>query len=266
MEPALRDAHLAALADALRHGADLLAAGAAAVDVVEAVVVMLEEEPLFNAGKGAVLAHDGTVELDAAIMDGARGAAGAVTLIRTVRNPVRLARQVMAQSPRVFLAGDGAEAFADEVGAERVPNAWFVTPLRRRQLESELAAERELGRPVTDVVPGTVGAVARDTRGRLAAATSTGGRSNKRPGRIGDYPVLGAGTWADTSCAVSATGKGEALLLQAVGVRVALRMAYAGDSLAEAVAEVVSRVLQPADTIAPLDAPGASTTVAELLP
>jgi beta-aspartyl-peptidase (threonine type) len=247
MPDASRDAFLAGLAAALRLGADLLAAGTPALDTVEAVVVALEEDPLFNAGRGAVLTHDGTAELDAAIMDGDRGAAGAVAVVRTVRNPVRLARQVMARSPHVFLAGAGAEAFAAEVGVERVPNAWFETPLRRGQLDRELAAERELGAPVTDGVPGTVGAVARDLRGRLAAATSTGGRSNKRPGRIGDSPVIGAGTWADRVCAVSATGKGEELLRHAVCARVALRMAYAGDTLQQAVDAVVRGLLRPAD-------------------
>jgi beta-aspartyl-peptidase (threonine type) len=247
MEPALRDAHLAGLGSALRLGSALLAGGALAVDVVEAVVVALEEDPLFNAGRGAVLNHDGEAELDAAIMDGATGTAGAVAVVRTVRNPIRLARQVMARSPHVFLAGDGAEAFADEVGVERVANVWFETALRRHQLEQELAAERSLGRPVTDAVPGTVGAVARDAAGRLAAATSTGGRSNKRQGRIGDSPVVGAGTWADGRCAISATGKGEELLRHAAAVRVALRMEYAGDNLAQAVEAVVGQLLRPAD-------------------
>ena len=247
MEAERRDAHLAGLASALRLGAGLLASGGSALDVVEAVVVALEEDPLFNAGRGAVLNHDGIAELDAAIMDGAAGRGGAVAVVRTARNPVRLARAVMERSPHVFLAGEGADAFAAACGLERMPAEWFVTPLRRAQLDQELAAERELGRPVTDAVPGTVGAVARDADGRLAAATSTGGRSNKRRGRVGDSPVLGAGTWADARCAISATGKGEELLRHVVAARIALRMEYAGDALEPAVEAVLRGVLRPAD-------------------
>lgn len=247
MEPERREAHLEALAAALRLGAGLLAAGGSALDAVEAVVIALEEDPLFNAGRGAVLNHDGVAELDAAIMDGATGAAGAVAVVREARNPVRLARAVMERSPHVFLAGEGADAFAAACGLERVPSGWFETPLRRAQLEQELAAERELGRPVTDAVPGTVGAVARDASGRLAAATSTGGRSNKRPGRVGDSPVLGAGTWADRRCAISATGKGEELMRQVVAARIALRLEHAGEGLGQAVEAVVHGVLRPAD-------------------
>jgi beta-aspartyl-peptidase (threonine type) len=235
-----------ALAAALRKGVEMLRGGASALDTAEAVVVLMEEDPHWNAGKGAVYTHEGTHELDASIMDGRDRSAGAVGAVRTVRSPIRLARLVMERSPHVFLVGDGAEAFADTLGLERVENSWFDTERRRRELDEEL--ERERRGESEWQQHGTVGATVLDRAGNLAAATSTGGRTNKRFGRIGDTPVVGAGTWADdATCAVSGTGKGEQFLRHTVAVRISDLMAYRGWDLQRAADEVVSRVLQPGD-------------------
>jgi beta-aspartyl-peptidase (threonine type) len=234
------------LAAALRRGTEVLAGGGRALDAVEAVVVYLEEDPHFNAGKGAVYTHEGTHELDASIMDGSTRAVGAVGAVRTVRSPIRLARAVMERSPHVLLVGEGAEAFADTLGLERVENSWFDTDLRRRELDEELEKEKR-GESEWQHL-GTVGAVALDRQGHLAAATSTGGRTNKRFGRIGDTPIVGAGTWADdATCAVSGTGKGEEFLRHTVAVRISDLMAYRGATLQEAAEEVIQRVLKPDD-------------------
>ena len=198
----------AALAAALDAGATVLAAGGSALDAVEAVVVLLEDDPKFNAGRGAVFTYNGTNELDAAIMDGRDRSAGAVTGVTHVKNPIRLARAVMEHSPHVFLSGAGAEEFARGHNIEIVDPDWFATPERWRQLQ-ELKA-RNLGWFDVDLKYGTVGAVAVDREGHLAAATSTGGLTGKRWGRIGDSPIIGAGTYADDrGCAVSSTGAGE---------------------------------------------------------
>ena len=235
-----------ALTAALRKGSEVLAAGGTALDAVEAVVVMMEDDAHFNAGKGAVYTREGRHELDASIMDGRNRAAGAVGAVRTVRHPILLARGVMERSPHVFLVEEGAEAFADTLGLERVENSWFDTERRRRELDEELAKEaRGEGEWQQH---GTVGAVALDREGHLAAATSTGGRTAKRFGRIGDTPVIGAGTWADdATCAVSGTGKGEQFLRHTVAVRISDVMAYRGASLQEAAEEVVHRVLARGD-------------------
>jgi beta-aspartyl-peptidase (threonine type) len=249
MDPGQEAAHRDALLYALAAGREVLAAGGASLDAVVATVVALEECPLFNAGKGAVFTHARQHELDAAVMDGASGAAGAVAGVRTVRNPVLAARRVMAASGHVMLAGAGAEAFAREQGLEIVHPGWFSTPVRLAQL----LAVHESGRAVLDHdAPGapdkfgTVGAVALDTAGRLAAATSTGGLTNKRYGRVGDTPVIGAGTWADTSVAVSATGTGEAFIRTVAAYDVAARMRYLGCSLAQAAAAVVHEAVPAA--------------------
>jgi beta-aspartyl-peptidase (threonine type) len=225
------------LARALSAGQTLLEGGQSALDAVEAAVMALEDDPLFNAGRGAVLCEDGSVELDAAIMSGSDLRAGAVASVRHIRNPIRLARRVLEESQHVFLVGDGAERFAIEVGCERVPNDYFITQHRSEQLQARQRATSLLDEPPL----GTVGAVARDMRGRLAAATSTGGMAGKRRGRVGDSPVIGAGTYADDrSCAVSTTGHGEWFLRTVQAYDVAARMIYGGCSLSDAVNDAIT--------------------------
>ena len=236
---------------ALDAGHAVLARGGSALDAVEAAVVVLEESPRFNAGKGAVFNAQGRHELDASVMEGHSRRAGAVAGVTTVRNPVRLARAVMEHSPHVMLIGEGAEAFADtRAGLERVGNDWFDTPHRRQQLEqaqAREAAERQAGAAdpadLKGKYFGTVGAVALDARGHIAAATSTGGMTNKRWGRVGDSPVIGAGTWADERCGVSGTGWGEFFLRAAVAHDICARVAYRGDTLRDAADEVLMKVV-----------------------
>ncbi len=242
--PAELDAKLrAAVASVLAEGLARLERGEAALDVVEAAVAALEDDPLFNAGRGAALTSDGTVELDASLMDGATRAAGAVACVRTVRNPIRLARAILDDGRHVLLAGDGAERFARERGLACVANEWFVTAASR----AELASAQSEGRVSLDRdepgATGTVGAVARDARGHLAAATSTGGMTNQRPGRVGDSPILGAGTWADdASCAVSATGQGERFLRVAFAHEIDAAMRHGGSALRAACEGALARV------------------------
>jgi len=202
----------AAIAAALRAGYAVLAQGGSSVDAVVAAVSVFEDDPLFNAGRGAALTADGTAELDAAVMDGATLRAGAVTLVTTVKNPVQLARLVMTKSRHVMLAAHGAETLAREHGLPLVAPEHFVTERRRLALDriQTMLAASSAGRLTESDKHGTVGAVARDAYGNLAAATSTGGRNNKLPGRIGDSPILGAGTYANNAtAAVSCTGEGE---------------------------------------------------------
>jgi beta-aspartyl-peptidase (threonine type) len=207
----------------------------------------MEDDPYFNAARGASLSHAGLVELDASIMDGKTGGAGAVAGVTMVKNPVTLARAVMERSPYVMLVGEGAEEFAREHGLELVENAYFVTPERRAQ--HERLVRQGAGAVNTAALPadgklGTVGAVARDAAGNLAAATSTGGMAGKRFGRVGDSPIIGAGTWAENAtCAVSATGHGEFFIRRAVAHDIAARIAYAGQRVADAAGEVVLRKL-----------------------
>lgn len=227
---------------ALEAGHRILASGGSALDAVEAAVVALEESPRFNAGKGSVYNAEGRHELDASIMDGKTRRAGAVAGVETVRNPVRLARAVMEHSPHVMMISAGAERFADsQPQIERVSNDWFDTDTRRTQLDQEQARERsEAGdESLRGKYFGTVGAVALDAQGNLAAATSTGGMTNKRYGRVGDSPLIGAGTWADERCAVSGTGWGEFFIRNVVAHDIAARMAYGGDSLAVAADAVI---------------------------
>lgn len=233
---------LADLDAALEAGRRILADGGSALDAVEAAVVALEESPRFNAGKGSVYNAEGRHELDASLMEGQTRRAGAVAGVETIRNPVRLARAVMERSPHVMMIGTGAERFADtQPQIERVANDWFDTDTRRAQLDQEQARERtEAGdEGLRGKYFGTVGAVALDSQGNLAAATSTGGMTNKRYGRVGDSPLIGAGTWADERCAVSGTGWGEFFIRNAVAHDIAARMAYGGDALATAAEAVI---------------------------
>ena len=243
-------AYRAALTRALAAGSEMLANGEAAIDACERVVRMLEDDALFNAGKGAVFNERGEHELDASIMDGSTMRCGAVASVRTVKNPIALARKVMTESRHVLLAGAGAEQFADAVGVERVDNTYFDTEGRRRSLERVLK-EREQNaslapRDVRDGY-GTVGCVARDRQGRLAAATSTGGLTGKRWGRIGDTPVLGAGNYADGWAAVSCTGTGEEFIRFGVARAVAARLQFGGQTLDRACNDLVHVVLDRGD-------------------
>lgn len=243
-------AYYAGLEKALAAGKEVLAAGGTALDAVERVVVILEDDPKFNAGKGAVYTHEGTHELDAAIMDGSDRSCGAVTGIKTVKNPILLARGIMAQSPHVFMMGEGAEVFADKLGLERVENSYFDTERRREALERAIQREKEEGVWTDEFGDpyGTVGAAALDTHGHMAAATSTGGLTNKRFGRIGDVPVIGAGTYADdASCALSGTGEGEQFIRHTVARTIAALVEHAGMTCSEAAREVIANRLEPGD-------------------
>lgn len=223
---------------ALDAGYAVLEAGGSSLDAVTTAVRLLEDNPLFNAGRGAVLAHDGRAYLDASIMSGKDLSAGAVTGVTTVRHPIDLARRVMQDSPHVMLSGEGAEEFAGLKGLERVPNDWFITPTRRQQLDRVLQGRSAPRNELQGL--GTVGAVAVDARGDVAAATSTGGMTNKRWGRIGDAPIIGAGTYANNaSCAVSATGHGEYFIRSVVAHDICALVEYKGWSLARAAKEVV---------------------------
>lgn len=232
---------------ALDAGNAVLARGGAALDAVEAAILVLEESPRFNAGKGAVFNARGGHELDAAVMEGHTQRAGSVAGVTTVRNPIRLARAVMERSPHVMLAGSGAEAFADTQKAiERVPNTWFDTPHRRQQLEKVQREEKAKSAGLDDDgrrYYGTVGAVALDRAGHIAAGTSTGGMTNKRWGRVGDAPLIGAGTWADARCGVSGTGWGEFYIRSGAARDICARVEYRGDSLAAAAEEVINKVI-----------------------
>ncbi len=234
----------AAVTVALRAGHVALAEGRPALDAVGIAIEGLEDDSLFNAGRGAVLTADGTARLDASVMDGATGMAGAVTGLRTVRHPIRLARAVMEQSPHVMLAGDGAEAFARQHGMETMPPEWFVTARSRRALAAAQAREETGALPTPAQMTGTVGAVALDMAGHLAAGTSTGGMTNKRWDRIGDAPVIGAGTFAaDSTVGVSATGHGEYFIRLSVARDIHSRVAYLRESTAEASRHVVHETL-----------------------
>jgi beta-aspartyl-peptidase (threonine type) len=219
---------------ALDAGWAVLERGGSSLDAVIAVVRILEDDPQFNAGRGAVLNHYGLAELDASIMEGRTLAAGAVAGVAHVKNPILLARLVMEKSPHVMLIGPGAEEFALENGVELVPNTYFHTEHRKLQLD----------RAKKKRVIGTVGAVALDRNGNLAAGTSTGGMENKRFGRVGDSPIIGAGTYADNaSCAVSGTGHGEFFIRAAVAHDICARVAYGRASIADAAREVIHKKL-----------------------
>lgn len=256
MTPEKEAAYRADLERALRTGHAILAKGGSSLDAVEATLRVLEDSPLFNAGKGAVFTHDGHNELDASIMDGATGSAGAVAGVRRVKNPISLARLVMEKSPHVLMVGAGAETFAREQGVKLVNPRYFWTEFRWKQLQDAKRAEAEArakGRTAFNAPAnretegykfGTVGAVALDRSGNLAAGTSTGGMTNKRFGRVGDAPIIGAGTYANNAtCAVSATGHGEYFIRSVVGYDISALMAYRGLSVADAASEVVMKKL-----------------------
>ena len=235
----------AAMNDALTAGYKVLADGGTSLDAVQAAIVILEDSPLFNAGKGAVFTHDGTNELDASIMDGGTMRAGAVAGLKHIKNPIRLARLVMEKSPHVMMAGDGAEAFARQQGVEFVDQKYFYTDRAWQALQADLAAEKKKAAQ-TDDHHGTVGAVALDQHGNLAAGTSTGGLSNKRFGRIGDSPIIGAGTYANNqSCAISSTGIGEYWIRYTVAHDICARVQYRNMPIQAAADAVVQDELKP---------------------
>lgn len=239
-------AYREALAEALATGHRILATGGSALDAVQAAVASLEDCPLFNAGRGSVFTHDGIIEMDASLMEGTQRRAGAVAAVKGVKNPVALARKVMDHSGHVMLIGAGAESFARNMDLPFMPESYFFTDFRWQQLQFAL----EEGKVILDHSEnsekkfGTVGAVARDQQGHLAAATSTGGMTNKRFGRVGDTPLIGCGTWADDrTCAVSCTGSGEYFIRTAVAHDIAARMQFAGASLAQACEQTVMQEL-----------------------
>lgn len=235
--------YLRGLEEALDAGYAVLEAGGSSLDAVVAAVRLLEDNPLFNAGRGAVLNHEGIAELDASIMWGKDLSAGAVSGLRRIRHPIDLARRVMENSPHVMLYGEGAEEFAAMHSLEFVDNEWFITPTRRAQLERVLRGATQPRQELSGL--GTVGAVAVDAEGNVAAATSTGGMTNKRWNRIGDAPIIGAGTYANNrSCAVSATGHGEYFIRSVVAHDVCALVEYRGLSLADAAHEVVQKKLR----------------------
>lgn len=253
------------LGRALAAGWNILSAGGSALDAVQAAVVVMEDSPQFNAGHGAALNANAEHELDASIMDGATLAAGAVTAIRHVRNPIVAARAVMEHGDAVLLTGAAADRFAENAGVEMVAADYFTTERRVKALAS-LKAKEAAGTAFTASEAekhGTVGAVALDRNGHLAAATSTGGFTNKPEGRVGDTPIIGAGTYArDGVCAVSGTGKGEFFMRHVVGHEVASRIAYLGETVSQAAEHVIHRELQPHGIGAGLVAIGADGSVA----
>ena len=236
-------AYRSGLDQALAVGYAVLESGGGSVDAVTAAVVVLEDNPLFNAGRGAVFTLEGRNELDASIMEGSTLQAGAVCGLTQIKNPIELAKAVMQRSEHVMLAAGGAEEFARSLGIEFVPQSYFYTAARWKQLERIRGGDTSLSALTISHV-GTVGAVALDTQGHLAAATSTGGMTGKRYKRIGDSPIIGAGTYADDrSCAVSATGHGEVFIRAAVAHDICARMRFGGRTLLQAVREVVLQEL-----------------------
>ncbi len=229
---------------AARAGYQILTSGGSSLDAVTKTITILEDSPHFNAGKGAVFNYEGVNELDASIMEGARLDAGAVAAVRNIRNPILLAREVMTVSPHVMLMGAGAQEFAKENGIAFADDDWFYTEYRWNQLQEKKAREKGAGArspEKNNAWYSTVGAVALDARGDLAAGTSTGGMTNKRWGRVGDSPIIGAGTYADNrSCAVSATGHGEFFIRATVARDICARVQYTGVSLQKAAQQIVN--------------------------
>lgn len=240
-------AYQAKLSEALNAGYAILADGGGALDAVEAAIVLMEDSPLFNAGKGAVFTREGKNELDASIMEGAAMNAGAVAGATSVKNPIRLARAVMENSEHVMFAREGAEQFAQEQGLEIVDPAYFHTERRWQAYENALAQEQinQEGALPVDFKFGTVGAVALDADGNLAAGTSTGGMTLKRYGRVGDSPIIGAGTYADNkSCAVSATGWGEYFIRLTIARDICAQVEYGGVSVEDAADDMINNRLE----------------------
>ncbi|POY35891.1 beta-aspartyl-peptidase [Solitalea longa] len=257
MTPEKEAAYRAALTQALKAGYNVLQKGGKSVDAVEAAVNILEDNPLFNAGKGAVFTHDGKNEMDASIMDGKTLMAGAVASVHTIRNPISAAKAVMLKSPHVMMIGSGAEQFAKEQGLTIVDPSYFYTKERWDQLQKAIEEDKiqmdhsDSSKKITQLLKqpgnrdykyGTVGACALDINGNIAAATSTGGMTNKRFGRVGDSPIIGAGTYANNnSCAVSCTGWGEFFIRNVVAHDVAALVEYKGLSLKDAADEVIMK-------------------------
>ena len=246
MSPAREKAIRAALTQALQNGYAQLKAGKTAVDAVSAAITVLEDDPNFNAGKGSVFTHDGKNEMDAAIMDGATLGAGSIAGVHRVKNPILLARAVMEKSQHVMMVGDGAEAFAKQEGIVLVDPAYFRTEERWQQLQKALkedANDEKHSDVETAKHFGTVGAVALDAQGHLAAGTSTGGMTDKRWGRVGDSPIIGAGTYANAHCAVSATGWGEYYIRATAAHDICARVEYAKQPVAKAAHDVVMDII-----------------------
>ncbi len=269
MTPELESEYRSALDASLKAGWAILNAGGSALDAVETSVSSLEDFPLFNAGRGSVFTHEGEQEMDASIMDGKTLKAGAVAFVKNVKNPVKLARLVMEKTGHVLLAGDGADQFAEQMGIETAPDEYFFTEHRWLQLQEAIVSGRveldhtenedEEGmdeasdttssamnnlRPENSKSLGTVGAVACDKNGNLAAATSTGGMTNKKFGRVGDTPIIGAGNYADELCAVSCTGHGEYFMRGVIAYDVAARMKYKNLSLEDSASEAIARLTE----------------------
>ena len=242
MTPALEAEYRSGLETALKIGWSILEKGGSSLDAVEETVCSLEDFPLFNAGRGAVFTHDGDQEMDASIMDGHKLKAGAVASVQNIKNPVHLARLVMERTEHVLLAGEGASQFAETAGVKIESDEYFFTEHRWLQLqkaitEGRVQLDHSLARPM-----GTVGAVACDCHGHLAAATSTGGMTNKKYGRVGDTPLIGAGTYADDTCAISCTGHGEYFMLGVTAYDVGARMKYKGLGLEDAARETIEHL------------------------
>jgi L-asparaginase / beta-aspartyl-peptidase len=251
MTPEIEKQYRDTLSAALKTGHAVLMKGGSSLDAVEATIRIMEDSPLFNAGKGAVFTHEGKNELDAAIMDGKTMKAGSVAGVTIIRNPITAARAVMEKTKHVLLIGRGAELFATKAGLEIVDPSYFWTERRWKSLQNELLQEQKKGEPHTSLSEsqgdhkyGTVGCVALDKEGNLAAGTSTGGLSNKQYGRVGDSPIIGAGTYASNeSCAVSATGEGEFFIRYTVAYDIAALMKYKGMTVQQAATEVINHKL-----------------------
>jgi len=253
MSAEVESAYRQKLEQSVRAGHKVLNSGGSSLDAVMTAVEVMENSDLFNAGKGSVLTHDGEVEMDASIMEGKMQEAGAIAGVRQVKNPIRLAGEVLINSPHVMLIGEGAQEFATQRGFELIDNSYFQTKRRRAQLARVQAGPKAaaLSEDSSDVFDaddkklGTVGAVAIDSLGNIAAATSTGGMTNKRFGRVGDSPIIGAGTYADNSaCGVSATGHGEYFIRSVVAHDICARIVYKGIGLQQAADEVVMEKLK----------------------
>lgn len=239
-------AYLKTLHESLRNGQQILEEGESALQAIESAIRILEDSPLFNAGRGSVFTHLGTHEMDASLMDGNRRRAGAVTGVKRLRNPISAARSIMEHSSHVMLAGAGAEAFAEQQGLEFVTPDWLFDQTRWDQYQKALGENRQfMDHASDDQKYGTVGAVALDRHGNLAAGSSTGGITNKKHGRIGDSPIIGAGTYADNAtCAISCTGEGEYFIRDVTAHRVSALMEYAGNNLSEAAANAMKSLEQ----------------------